>query len=118
MRDLLAQPAILPAKGSELKMVDEEPAAYIKAGDIVRLKSGGPPMTVTYLTPGYRIVGCHWFWGPRQQEGEFRDWELVKADSPNGATNLEIRPEEPEPESESQPQLDGLEEVLNGADSE
>lgn len=37
----------------------------IQKGDVVRLKSGGPPMTVTYIGPQYEggenRAWCEWF---------------------------------------------------------
>lgn len=37
--------------------------AQLKIGDVVRLKSGGPPMTVTHVTPkaGVMITSVEWF---------------------------------------------------------
>ncbi|OGM16910.1 hypothetical protein A2V61_00990 [Candidatus Woesebacteria bacterium RBG_19FT_COMBO_47_8] len=41
-----------------------------KTGDIVRLKSGGPGMTVESVTPMGDIY-CHWFSGNKLEGGSF-----------------------------------------------
>lgn len=41
-----------------------------KTGDIVRLKSGGPGMTVEYVHQDGRIF-CHWFAGNKLEAGSF-----------------------------------------------
>jgi uncharacterized protein YodC (DUF2158 family) len=48
-----------------------------KTGDQVRLKSGGPDMTVSEIasTAGIR---CHWFGGKKLEHGFFQADELVK----------------------------------------
>jgi uncharacterized protein YodC (DUF2158 family) len=33
----------------------------IQLGDVTILSSGGPPMTVVYLTPGCDVAHCLWF---------------------------------------------------------
>ena len=33
----------------------------IRLGDVTTLSSGGPPMTVVYLTPGCDVAHCLWF---------------------------------------------------------
>ncbi len=40
----------------------------LKPGDVVRLKSGGPHMTVSKLVNEY--VHCQWFSGARQEKME------------------------------------------------
>jgi len=42
-----------------------------KAGDIVRLKSGGPDMTVSGLTYTKDELVCKWFGGKKLEEGHF-----------------------------------------------
>ena len=44
----------------------------IKIGDVVRLKSGGPKMTVQWLYPTDEAVRCSWFKGLDIQEAVFR----------------------------------------------
>ena len=46
-----------------------------KAGDVVRLKSGGPDMTVTTAgtDSGVPTVWCSWFIGNKQEKGYFPD---------------------------------------------
>jgi uncharacterized protein YodC (DUF2158 family) len=50
-----------------------------KPGDIVRLKSGGPPMVVDEIdkkqTP--TIIACLWFDGSQLEDGEFSPTSLV-----------------------------------------
>ena len=43
----------------------------IKAGDVVRLKSSGPKMTVTHVDHSPPICACAWFAGSEVQRGEF-----------------------------------------------
>lgn len=54
--------------------------ATVKAGDMVRLKSGGPPMTVNRIGNkiNNRIVCCIWFDGATRHEAEFEP-ETLKA---------------------------------------
>ncbi len=43
----------------------------IKVGDVVELKSGGPPMTVTGVYTnlvGYTEIKCRWFFGRMETE--------------------------------------------------
>ena len=49
-----------------------------KPGDIVRLKSGGPDITVEYNdeVENRRIVGCQWFLENKLQEGFFNEASL------------------------------------------
>ncbi|MEI8668854.1 DUF2158 domain-containing protein [Pseudoalteromonas sp. B131b] len=53
----------------------------LKAGDIVKLKSGGPDMTVQ----GKGIVGfkCQWFAGKKLERGDFPEesLEMVKKEN-------------------------------------
>lgn len=51
-------------------------------GDIVRLKSGGPDMTVKY-TPAETSssrYGCQWFAGKKLEQGEFPEDSLAKVE--------------------------------------
>jgi uncharacterized protein YodC (DUF2158 family) len=53
----------------------------IKPGDEVRLKSGGPMMTVSALEEGEAV--CHWFEGKIQKTTRFSTIILIlKADIP------------------------------------
>jgi uncharacterized protein YodC (DUF2158 family) len=51
-------------------------------GEVVRIKSGGPAMTVEYITDGYNIK-CVWF-NKRQKlkRGEFKP-SILKPSDPN-----------------------------------
>jgi uncharacterized protein YodC (DUF2158 family) len=42
-----------------------------KIGDSVRLKSGGPTMTVTHITSTGTEVTCKWFARKQLEEGKF-----------------------------------------------
>ncbi|AUR89437.1 protein of unknown function DUF2158 [Vibrio phage 1.123.O._10N.286.48.F3] len=53
----------------------------MKAGDIVKLKSGGPSMTVGGFSSDSRIITCAWFDGSELKEAQFRDWMLIGAES-------------------------------------
>lgn len=48
-------------------------ADTFKVGDVVRLKSGGPDMTVTNVgkESGMLTVWCAWFVGTKQEKGYF-----------------------------------------------
>jgi uncharacterized protein YodC (DUF2158 family) len=54
-----------------------------KIGDVVRLKSGGPKMTVK-LVGQHESVWCHWFDGPTIYTAEFDPNEIDRADGKNG----------------------------------
>jgi uncharacterized protein YodC (DUF2158 family) len=55
------------------------PASAQNIGDVVFLKSGGPPMTVTEILPGGG-VGLHWFSGALMMAGTFPAISLVVTD--------------------------------------
>ena len=48
-----------------------------KPGDVVRLKSGGPLMTVHAVNPDGETVQCVWFVDKKQQFGEFMIVALI-----------------------------------------
>lgn len=54
-----------------------------KAGDVVRLKSGGPAMTIEKIgqTGGHEAVFCTWFEKNEQKRGHFAP-VAVEADEP------------------------------------
>lgn len=58
-----------------------------KVGDVVRLKSSGPKMTVTGVIDRYGelTVACAWFEGVKQHNGEFPlgALELASTDEAN-----------------------------------
>ena len=49
-----------------------------KVGDTVRLRSGGPVMTVTYVIPGNLMVDCEWYDAGEFIKKTFRDAVLKK----------------------------------------
>ncbi len=56
--------------------------AKFKTGDIVRLKSGGPDMTVqsysTDILEGHKqVVHCQWFNGKKAESGAFQEDMLI-----------------------------------------
>lgn len=53
-----------------------------KEGDVVRLKSHGPKMTVAEVDTQMRLVHCVWFAGHEVHHGDFRPAAL-KRDSGN-----------------------------------
>ena len=68
--------------------------AQFQQGDVVRLKNGGPWMTITALggssgwTPSpAHAATCMWFEGHKQQETVF-DVALLEKAAPHGATHL------------------------------
>ena len=53
-----------------------------KSGDQVRLKSGGPDMTVSHVSElGDGEIRCHWFGGKKLEWGQFHPGELVKVEA-------------------------------------
>lgn len=57
----------------------EENKSGFKSGDQVRLKSGGPDMTVSNVSDlGDVLIECHWFGGKKLEYGRFHPGELVK----------------------------------------
>lgn len=59
-------------------------AESFEKGDIVRLKSGGPEMTVREIKTDYQgdpsRINCHWFSGAKRQSGGFDPKELEHVD--------------------------------------
>ena len=57
-----------------------------KEGDTVRLKSGGPVMTINKMAvhkhSGKLNAVCKWFDGDKVRHGEFLPFELMKIDNP------------------------------------
>lgn len=53
-------------------------------GDLVRLKSGGPVMTVDGYAPGSSgKLSCVWFEGSEHKRAAFRPEALVPAEAPS-----------------------------------
>lgn len=52
----------------------------LMAGDIVRLRSGGPLMTVAFLDPDYSRVDCSWFWRATRYSQSFTFAELTRVE--------------------------------------
>ncbi|WP_433785483.1 YodC family protein [Pseudomonas frederiksbergensis] len=51
-----------------------------KVGNIVKLKSGGPDMTVKYYRAPGEVYVCQWFAGKKLDSGEFKPESLVMVD--------------------------------------
>jgi uncharacterized protein YodC (DUF2158 family) len=47
-----------------------------KIGDIVKLKSGGPDMTVQRFDAAYVYYTCQWFAGKKLESGNFEEASL------------------------------------------
>ena len=45
--------------------------AAFEVGDIVKLKSGGPEMTVQIVLEGRNMYRCQWFAGKKLESGDF-----------------------------------------------
>lgn len=55
----------------------------LKAGDIVRLKSGGPDMTVEYVDTELSRCRCSWFDGKKLSHEFFQPEALEKVEKPD-----------------------------------
>jgi uncharacterized protein YodC (DUF2158 family) len=49
-----------------------------KVGDIVKLKSGGPEMTVQLVDPTLKSIRCSWFAGKKLEHGSFVPEAILK----------------------------------------
>ncbi len=59
---------------------NENEDEYWYLGDVVRLKSGGPLMTITGFTCNEKenFLSCKWFDGGSVQEADFEPYEIIK----------------------------------------
>lgn len=46
-------------------------------GDVVQLNSGGPDMSIYYISENTRDVSCQWFAGKKLEEGTFESKGLT-----------------------------------------
>ena len=60
-----------------------------KPGDLVRLASGGPTMTVNRRVIAGGPLECVWFVGEELKWGEFADESLVPSVEPPGSTETQ-----------------------------
>ncbi|MDR6873533.1 uncharacterized protein YodC (DUF2158 family) [Bosea sp. BE125] len=62
-------------------------ANKFKIGDVVMLKSGGPPMTIS-SSPGSTsdLYGCRWFKGATAAQGAYIEGVLQLYTAPDAAT--------------------------------
>ena len=65
----------------------EQASESIRVGDIVRAKTGGPPMTVVNLDMSGPVIGllmytCRWTEDGVEREQVFSRFELERADGP------------------------------------
>lgn len=51
-----------------------------KVGDVVKLRSGGPKMTISAARDNSGDYTCVWFKGASREVGYFKDEILMKAD--------------------------------------
>lgn len=49
-------------------------------GDIVKLKSGGPEMTVNSVSENKKFFNCQWFAGKKLEQGRFPRESLDKVE--------------------------------------
>lgn len=49
-------------------------------GDIVKLKSGGPEMTVNAYSKTYQYYTCQWFAGKKLEQGRFPEDSIEKVE--------------------------------------
>lgn len=56
----------------------EEKKKEFEVGDLVRLKSGGPDMTVKEWSRVYKAWECQWFDGKRLRDAPFTEDQLVR----------------------------------------
>ena len=59
-------------------MDNNESSQEFKIGDVVKLKSGGPTMTVNNIEENGEIY-CQWFAGKKLEEGQFSSDSLIRA---------------------------------------
>ncbi len=52
----------------------------LMAGDVVRLRSGGPLMTVAFIDPDYSRIDCSWFWRSTRYSQSFTFSELTRVE--------------------------------------
>ena len=62
-------------------MMAKQKGSEFQSGDIVRLKSGGPNMTVRHLD-SFGNYFCQWFSGSKLQSGNFDPGSLEIAPEP------------------------------------
>ena len=70
------------------RLCDPRRMENLKVGDTVRLKSGGPLMTLGQRVAALGGWRCHWFQGTELKDGVFQLEQLEKADP--------TKPSEPE----------------------
>jgi uncharacterized protein YodC (DUF2158 family) len=64
------------------------PSERFKVGDVVRLKSGGPDMTVTGVAIGGDLI-CRWFEGDTARIDTFPSGALIRPPERDTSTNRE-----------------------------
>lgn len=63
-----------------------------KEGDVVRLKSGGPSMTVELIDETTLQISCVWIDKGKQQRGNFAPATLMKVPDPGIPSIVQPRP--------------------------
>lgn len=55
-------------------------------GDLVKLKSGSPTMTVQECVEALGKYRCQWFSGSKLNSGDFHPWSLEKVEADSDGT--------------------------------
>jgi uncharacterized protein YodC (DUF2158 family) len=73
---------------SELKLCKPDRVRPLTPGDIVRLRSGGPAMTVSCADSDYGLVQCSWFWRSSRYSGAFQRDEVTRIEDEQYRDNV------------------------------
>jgi len=71
----------------EMKMAKNSSVEF-SIGDVVQLNSGGPDMSIYYISENTRDISCQWFAGKKLEEGTFESKGLTlirKQDAENAS---------------------------------
>jgi uncharacterized protein YodC (DUF2158 family) len=73
---------------SNIRKEFREAPMHRKIGDVVRLKSGGPDMTVRFCNADNSLVVCEWFAGKKLESSQFHSENLIEASAPDAKLKL------------------------------